>query len=68
MVLSLTCLFINQKYGKDKTPKGNYINLSTFLGWKEDVVIVYKTKEVEGKKIVNFIWCKVCAHYKEALL
>ena len=53
---------------KDKTPKGNYVNLSTFLGWKKDGVIGYKTEEVEGKKIVNFVWCKVCARYKEALL
>ena len=51
----------------EKKSKGNNVNLSTFLSWKK-WVIGYKTEEIEGKKVVNFVWCKVCAHYKYTIL
>ena len=52
----------------DKKSKDNNVNLSTFLSWKKEGFIGYKTEEIEGKKVVNFVWCKVCARYKETIL
>ena len=47
---------------------GNAVDMSTFLKWGKEEGIGYKTEEVNDKKVVNFVWCKVCARYKEAIL
>ena len=43
--------------------KGNTVELSTFLKYEKCDLLGYKTLEKEGKKLVNFVWCKVCAKY-----
>ena len=49
--------------------KGNKVELQTFIGWGKGTIIGHKTEVTpDGKCYVNFIWCKVCAHYKERLL
>ena len=48
--------------------KGNKVELSMFLSWGKQDVFGYKTEELGGKTLVNFVWCKVCATRKEALL
>ena len=47
--------------------KGNKVELRTFLSWKKEAVIVYKTTEENNRVFVNFVWCKVCARNKEAI-
>ena len=32
------------------------------------LVIGYKVEKVNGRELVNFVWCKVCARNKDALL
>ena len=45
-------------------PKGNLINLSTFLKYGLTKVIGHKTVETGGKTLVNYAWCKVSAKFK----
>ena len=45
-------------------PKGNSIELSTFLKYGLTEVISHKTAEAGGKILVNYVWCKVCAKFK----
>ena len=47
--------------------KGNSIELSTFLKYGLTDVIGHKTLEKEGKTMVNFIWCKVCANFQNQI-
>ena len=56
------------KWRKITVKQRNNVNLSTFLSWKKEGVIGYKTEKLEGKKVVNFVWCKICARYKETIL
>ena len=52
---------------KDKTTKGNTVALQTFLSYEIASDIGYKTFEKDGAQHVNFIWCKVCAKYKNEI-
>ena len=45
-------------------PKGNSIELSTFLKHGLTEVIIHKTMETGGKTLVNYVWCKVCAKFR----
>ena len=45
-------------------PKGNSIELSTFLKYGLTEVISHKTVETGGKTLVRYVWCKVCAKFK----
>ena len=45
-------------------PKGNSIELSTFLKYGLTEVISHKTVETGGKTLVNYVSCKVCAKFK----
>ena len=47
--------------------KGNSTELSAFLKYGLTDVIGRKTLEKEGKIMVNFIWCKVCAKFKNQI-
>ena len=49
-------------------PKGNKIELKTFNSYGKSNIIGYKTIAEEGRTYVNFIWCKVCARNKDAIL
>ena len=44
------------------------VELKTFLGYGKDAIIGHKSVEEGGRKYVNFIWCKVCARNKDAIL
>ena len=48
--------------------KGKKIELRTFSSYGKSEIIGYKTIQEEGKTYVNFIWCKVCAKHKDAIL
>ncbi len=48
--------------------KGNRVELRTFLNYGKSEIIGYKTEDSEGRKYVNFIWCKVCARNKDGIL
>ena len=48
--------------------KGRTVELSTFLSYKKSNVIGYKTIVIREKTLVNFIWCKLCATFKDQLL
>ena len=45
-------------------PKGNSIELSTFLKYGLSDVIGHKTWEKDGKTLVTSLWCKICAKFK----
>ena len=45
-------------------PKGNLIELSTFLKYDLTEVIGHKTAEKGGKTLVNYVWCKVFVKFK----
>lgn len=51
-----------------KDHKGSKVDLLTFKKWGKDNVIGYKVEKVNGRELVNFVWCKVCARNKDALL
>ena len=48
--------------------KGSKVDLLTFKEWGKDGVIGYKTVNIDHREFVNFVWCKVCARNKDALL
>ena len=45
-------------------PKGNSIELRTFLKYGLNEIIGHKTVETGDKTLVNYVWCKVCAKFK----
>ena len=47
--------------------KGNHVELATFLKYPDCNLLGHRTLEKDGKKFVTFIWCKVCAKYKNQL-
>jgi len=47
--------------------KGNSLSLSTFLNYQVSSFIGYKTVEKNGATLVNFVWCKMCAKYKNEI-
>ena len=49
---------------KASSSKGSSVELSTFLRYQSSDVLGYKTLEKDGKTLVNFVWCKVCAKFK----
>ena len=42
--------------------------MQTFKNWGKENIFGVKTEEKDGRKLVNFIWCKICAAHKDALL
>ena len=50
-----------------ESTKGNIVSLQTFQTYETNNVIVYKTINIEGKIMVNFAWCKLCAKHKNAI-
>ena len=48
--------------------KGNKVHLSTFMKWGVNDVIGHKFVEENGSRLVNFIWCTLCAKNKAAIL
>ena len=48
--------------------KGNTVELNTFLKYPNSNLLGYKSLEKEDKKLVNFVWCKLCAKYKNQIL
>ena len=48
--------------------KGSKIELSTFQKYGKSEITGYKTLDKNGKVFVDFIWCKLCAKYKETIL
>ena len=47
--------------------KGNMVSLQTFQTYETNNVIGYKTINIEGKIMVNFAWCKLCAKQKNTI-
>ena len=50
-----------------ESTKGNIVSLQTFQTYETSNVIVYKTINIEGKIMVNFAWCKLCAKHKNTI-
>ena len=50
-----------------ESTKGNMVSLQTFQTYKTNNIIGYKTINFEGKIIVNFAWCKLCAKRKNTI-
>lgn len=48
----------------EKRTKGNKVELKTFESWGKSDILGWKTEEKDGKVLVNYVWCKVCARYK----
>lgn len=48
--------------------KGNKVQLATYLKWNVHNVLGHKEIVENSTKFVNFIWCKVCASNKNAVL
>ena len=49
-----------------ESTKGNMVSLQTFQTYETNV-IGYKTVNIEGKIMVNFAWCKLCAKHKNTI-
>ena len=47
-----------------ESTKGNMVSLQTFQTYETNNVIGYKTINTEGKIMVNFAWCKLCAKHR----
>ena len=50
-----------------ESTKGDMVSLQTFQTYKTNNIIGYKTINIEGKIIVNFAWCKLCAKRKNTI-
>ena len=44
--------------------KGNMVSVRTFDSWGKSDIFGRKTSVIDGKEMVNFMWCKICAKYK----
>lgn len=47
--------------------KGNLVSLKTFESWGKNDIFGHKVTVVEGREMVNFMWCKLCAKYKKEI-
>ena len=47
--------------------KGNSVSLRTFNYWGKSDVFGNKISVVDGREMVTFMWCKLCAKYKEQI-
>ena len=50
-----------------ESKKGNTVSLQTFQTYEANDVIGYKTINTEGKIMVNFAWCKLCAKHRNTI-
>ena len=50
-----------------ESTKGNMVSLQTFQIYETNNVTGYKTINIEGKIMVNFAWCKLCATHKNTI-
>ena len=50
-----------------ESTKGNMVSLQTFQTYETNNVMEYKTINIEGKIMVNFAWCKLCAKHKNTI-
>ena len=50
-----------------ESTKGNMVSLQTFQTYETNNVIGCKTINIEGKIMVNFAWCKLCAKHKNTI-
>ena len=42
--------------------------LSPFLSWGKEGIFGFKTEERQGTKLVNSVWCKICATNYDAII
>ena len=50
-----------------ESTKGNTVSLQTFQTYEANNFIGYKTINTEGKIMVNFAWCKLCAKHRNTI-
>ena len=50
-----------------ESTKGNMVSLQTFQTYETNNVTGCKTINIEGKIMVNFAWCKLCAKHKNTI-
>ena len=48
--------------------KGSTVELRTFEKYDNGAVLGRKIEVIDGKKMVTFVWCKLCAKHKAAIL
>lgn len=48
--------------------KGSMVELNTFETYKNKAMLGTKVEEIDGKKMVSFFWCKLCAKHKAVTL
>ena len=53
---------------KGSSPKGQSIEQTTLKKYGKDSIIGSKTEEKNGKIMVTFVWCKLCAKHKTVIL
>lgn len=53
---------------KGSSPKGHSIEQTTFQKYGKDSIIGSKTEIKNGKVMVTFVWCKLCAKHKTVIL
>ena len=54
-------------YTMENEKQTKTVSLSTFLSYKVEDTIGFKTISKDHKEIVNFMWCKICTKYKDQL-
>ena len=53
---------------KGSSPKGQSIEQTTFKKYGKYSIIGSKTETKNGKIMVTFVWCKLCAKHKTVIL
>lgn len=48
--------------------KGSTVEFRTFEKYDNVAVLGSKIEEIGGKKMVTFVWCKLCAKHKASIL
>ena len=52
----------------DSESEGTLVELRTFETYENRHVLGKKVKEIGKRKMVTFVWCKICAKHKESIL
>ena len=47
--------------------KGNIVSLKTFESWGKSDIFGRTVTIIEGREMVNLMWCKLCAKYKKEI-
>ena len=48
-------------------PEANSVAIETFTSWGKGDIVSMKAEDKNGRTMLTFAWCKLCARHKNAI-